>query len=147
MCEVTSNILSFTFSAVMTNIVFSSDYTSDKSKLNQAIVENQGEKQFLSLFHTTWGYTGLNVKLPLDMSKFDLKVQVFYFDRISNRWTQTTKPYQSIGKKKKWNTFFCFNSGKIIMSGLVLKTMKEDFDYVTNFLQTEKQKIRETIQS
>jgi hypothetical protein len=47
--------------------------------------------------------------------------------------------------KKKYNTFLVFQSGNIIMSGMIRDTMKKDFDVFVNTLRSWRHIIEEKI--
>jgi TATA-box binding protein (TBP) (component of TFIID and TFIIIB) len=142
----------------MRNIDFSLGFIVDREKLNQYMCPNESNKQsyndinFHCLLETSFGYTGVNIKIPLnqDISKMGIK-KLTYTNK--NQWNQIDTTYQeyldllplkekeSKLKEERYNTFLVFHSGKVIMSGLTsefmkdvyyyfLKIMKEGFDYI-----------------
>lgn len=130
------------FKTVMTNIVFSVGYAIDKKKLNNLLKD---DKSFYNLFETSFGYTGMNIKLPLNESAFQYGSINSSFDENENKWMHSTKLIKNTFDKPKYNTFLVFHSGKVIMSGICEENMKKDYQLFRSFLETNKDKIIETI--
>lgn len=142
----------------MRNIDFALGFTVDREKLNYYMSPNNEnsyinkvDKEFHCLLETSFGYTGVNIKIPLnqDISKMRIKKLVYQ----NNNWYTIDTTYQEylelLPKKERenkineerYNTFLVFHSGKVIMSGLTsyfmkdiyyyfLKIMKNGFDYI-----------------
>jgi TATA-box binding protein (TBP) (component of TFIID and TFIIIB) len=142
----------------MRNIDFSLGFTVDREKLNHYMSPsnknsyiNKVDKEFHCLLETSFGYTGVNIKIPLkqDITKMRIKKLVYQ----DNNWLKINTTYQEyldilpIKEREtkindeRYNTFLVFHSGKVIMSGLTsyfmkdiyyyfLKIMKNGFDYI-----------------
>lgn len=130
------------FKTVMTNIVFSIGYAIDKKKLNKLLKE---DKTFYNLFETSFGYTGMNIKLELDKTDFNYGSTNSFFNESENKWMHSKKLIQNTFDKPKYNTFLVFHSGKIIMSGICEENMRKDYKLFRNYLEKNKDKIIETI--
>lgn len=139
-----SDIINIYFYIVMTNIVFNVKFNIDKKKLNNLILK---QENFYNLFETNFGYTGMNIKLPLDNGWNNFTVPFFSFQ--NGKWERTEIAYQNRQKKKeekqKFNTFLVFHSGKIIMSGMCEENMDKHYDFFRNFIVSNRSLIEETI--
>jgi len=132
--ETTTEILVY-FQTVMTNIDFSLGFCVDRQKLDHML--NQ-RTPFHSLLETSFGYTGVNIKFPLDMPWWKLPVPVLrmnHEDISTTAWTLKHEVLDSIAtltmeqkNKKKYNTFLVFHSGNVIMSGMTKLTMHAHFE-------------------
>ena len=115
---------------VMTNIDFNMGFKINRQKLNVMINEST---EFNSLLETSFGYTGVNIKIPMELEE-DMMIDRM---RSSNEgeWTHDTVSFrqflesmdegfrkQELGKRR-YNTFLVFHSGNIIMSGMRLDKM------------------------
>jgi len=130
------------FKTVMTNLVFSVGYAIDKKKLNKLLKEDES---FYNLFETSFGYTGMNIKLALDESSFQYNSTNSFFNEDENKWMHSKRSIQNTFDKPKYNTFLVFHSGKVIMSGICEENMRKDYQLFRNFLEINKDKIIETI--
>ena len=155
-----STIYSFTrgtnleaiFIPSMRNIDFSLGFIVDREKLNQYMCT---QKEFHCLLETSFGYTGVNVKVPLTKDIKTMKVK-----KISEKdgewqefWT-TYKEYLDILSPKerdtklqseRHNTFLVFHSGKVIMSGLTADFMREVYYYFLSIIRASFNKIEERL--
>lgn len=147
-----NSILVF-FQTVMTNIDFSIGFKINRQKLDEQMNK---DTNYHSLLETSCGYTGVNIKFPLDMKWWELKVPVLYCAQmIENQpleWKDTRESLCQMMEittdkktKKKYNTFLVFHSGNIIMSGMMRDTMKKDFDIFVNLLKIWRPVIEEKI--
>lgn len=136
------------FTTVMTNVVFNSNFKIDKRKLNHLI---QNHPKFYNLYETNFGYTGMNIKLPLQENWQSFSLPMFTFEQTG--WKRNKISYQLYlqqrgrikREKKKFNTFLIFHSGKIIMSGMHEESMKDDFLFFSTFLKDNQNVIEEII--
>jgi len=117
----------------MRNIDFNVNFIVDREKLDEFI---NNKTDYHSLLETSFGYTGVNIKLPLVKPMSDLRIkQIDYKD---GKWQKHKHiPYNDYlkllpekerikkMKKQRYNTFLVFHSGKIIMSGMEASFMKE----------------------
>jgi len=147
-----NSILVF-FQTVMTNIDFSIGFKINRQKLDEQMNK---DTSYHSLLETSCGYTGVNIKFPLDMKWWELEVPVLYCAQmIENQpleWKNTRESLCQMMEitsdkktKKKYNTFLVFHSGNIIMSGMMRETMKKDFDIFVNLLKIWRPVIEEKI--
>ena len=134
------------FTTVMTNIVFNIQYKVDKQKLNRLL--SKKETKFYNLFETNFGYTGMNIKLPLNDSDKNFRIPSYRFCPDKKEWKKEMIYSEKDEKKKKqkFNTFLVFHSGKIIMSGMCEESMNNHFIYFKDFLQENKSEIQEVIE-
>lgn len=136
----------------MRNIDFSVGFLIDREKLNKFMCE---QKEFHCLLETSFGYTGVNVKIPLEKNIETMKIIKLYEN--NNNWVQeagTYKDYLDILPEKdqkhklnaqRYNTFLVFHSGKIIMSGLTSDFMEDVFYYFINTIVKSRDKIEEKL--
>lgn len=125
----------------MRNIDFSLGFLVDREKLNQYMSTQQ---KFHCLLETSFGYTGVNIKIPLDKDICLMDVKKLTYNNQDDSWTEEWKTYEdylnTLPEKDKetklsetrYNTFLVFHSGKVIMSGLTSKFMEDVYYY---FLQ------------
>lgn len=113
------------FNNVMTNKDFFIGFNVNREKLDQII---NAETDYNSILETSFGYTGVNLKMDLDKNRervFDcLKIntktkeseeyQMSYQEYINN----LNKKELEKENKVKYITFLIFQSGNIIMSGI-----------------------------
>lgn len=147
-----NNHLDISFFTVMTNLDFNIGFHINRQKLNQLI---NRETVFNSLLETSFGYTGVNIKIEVP---YDPDVNI---DRLQllreNNWSKSFIKYdeylQKNGEmyyknelqKKRYNTFLVFHSGNIIMSGMRLDKMTNHFKEFCEFLLKYRTDIEETM--
>lgn len=123
------------FIPAMRNIDFALDFIVDREKLDEYF--NRSTK-YTSLLETSFGYTGVNIKMPLqkDIRTLMLKQIVCKNEEWSDdnfvKYADYLKmlPQKEVEKKinkKRYNTFLVFHSGKVIMSGMEETFMKEPY--------------------
>lgn len=127
---------------VMTNIDFNMGFKINRQKLNVMINEST---DFNSLLETSFGYTGVNIKIPMELEE-DMQIDSIVLrpssslseassEQEQNKWIHRTVSFrtflesmdetfrkQELGKRR-YNTFLVFHSGNIIMSGMRLDRM------------------------
>jgi TATA-box binding protein (TBP) (component of TFIID and TFIIIB) len=109
------------------------------------------DNNFHCLLETSFGYTGVNIKIPLIENISEMKITKLV--HTENNWTEYDSTYSEylnlLSEKEKntkineerYNTFLVFHSGKVIMSGLTrdfmrktyyffLEIMKEGFEHI-----------------
>ena len=128
----------------MRNIDFSLGFNVDREKLNMYICR---QNNFHCLLETSFGYTGVNIKVPLKKNIAKMKIKkMTYYEKSEcwrSKWTEYEEYLDTLSEKDKekkkkherYNTFLVFHSGKVIMSGLTEEFM-EDIYYV--FVETIK---------
>lgn len=136
--------IKISFTTVMTNFVYNVGFKIDKDKLNR-LMKKDPSHQFYNLFETSFGYTGLNLKLKMNPSLYDLKIPVFRL--LNDKWIREEKQYINMGKNQKFNSFLVFHSGKIICSGMTEETMNDSFQTFSKYINQNKNKIIECIET
>jgi hypothetical protein len=147
-----NSTISIIFYTVMTNIVFSTNFKIDKQKLNNLIIHNE---KFYNLYETNFGYTGMNIKIPLGEDWRKFMIDKFTFSPQNQTWQQSKIVFddyftENMKEKKKnkqrFNTFLVFHSGKIIMSGVCEENMANDYNFFKKYLVDNRQFIEEKIE-
>ena len=107
----------------MRNIDFSIGFIVDREKLAKYM---STQTEFHSLLETSFGYTGVNIKLPINKNILDMKIKKIKY--IEDEWSQEFTNYseyishlsekERLKKinKERYNTFLVFHSGHVIMS-------------------------------
>ena len=147
-----TNKISVLFHTVMTNLDFSLGYNINRQVLDQLINEHP---TFRSLLETSFGYTGVNIKFPLDTEWYKKitfpKLQWDATNPSKVEFMQSTlsvndsTEMQRFLQKPKYNTFLVFHSGNIIMSGMIESSMRDDFNKFVQFLKQHRHQIQESI--
>ena len=137
----------------MRNIDFSLGFIVDREKLNHYMCT---QKEFHCLLETSFGYTGVNIKVPLgtDITTMKVKKIVDNKGEWKEIWT-TYKEYLDLLTQKerdvklaaeRHNTFLVFHSGKVIMSGLTADLMRDVYYYFLLIIRASFDKIEERLQ-
>ena len=134
----------------MTNVDCGTGYCINRQSLDRIINK---ETPYHSLLETSFGYTGVNIKFPVQTNWFALEVPIVEWNmNRPNTLKLYEKPLNQLmeepnQKKPKYNTFLVFHSGQFIMSGMHEGTMKEDYDRFMMVLRSFQPQIRETLES
>ena len=140
------NKFSAIFKVVMTNIDFNVGYRIHREHLDEYINTNIDSAR--SLFESNFGYTGVNIKFPLNeyhniqLPKISYikngwkKFYISYNDYKTNILTEEERKKEST--KAAYNTFLVFQSGNIIMSGRCKIYMTKVFNKFLNILKTQR---------
>ena len=120
------------FIPAMRNIDFGLNFFVDREKLDEFF---NMCTDYHSLLETSFGYTGVNIKIPITKSILELQLKQIRFS--DGKWAEPSLvPYSDYLdmlpkkdvdkklKKKRYNTFLVFHSGKVIMSGMEATFMK-----------------------
>lgn len=113
------------FNNVMTNKDFSVGFSVNRENLDNIINSNT---EYNSLLETSFGYTGVNLKMKLD-PKIDRSFHYMELDVENHQYTEGFIDYQTYVKsltdkellkehKTRHITFLIFQSGNVIMSGM-----------------------------
>lgn len=136
----------------MRNIDFNLGFNIDREKLAKYM---SSQNEFYCLLETSFGYTGVNIKIPLKDNIRDMKI--FLITEKNNKFiieqnkyseylkTITEKQRNNKLNMKKYNTFLVFHSGKVIMSGSTSEFMKETYYDFINTIKNSYEKIKETL--
>lgn len=130
------------FVPAMRNIDFGLGFLVDREKLAMYM---SVQTEFHSLLETSFGYTGVNIKIPIveDISTLEVK-KLSYLDG----WKEEFVTYvdylallpekEQIKKlnKERYNTFLVFHSGKIIMSSINEAFARDTYYYFLNIIRT-----------
>jgi hypothetical protein len=120
---------------VMANINFSLGFCVNKEMLDDYINKHT---VYYSLLETTFGYTGVNIKIPL-ANLNNIPITKMTLDRNTNQWVHEGLSYETYltllddkerAKEKskiKYNTFLCFQSGNVILSSPHKECMRETY--------------------
>ena len=114
------------FVPAMRNIDFALNFKVDREKLDTYF---NNETEHYSLLETSFGYTGVNIKFPLTKPITELDLKQLRWSKKG--WKQIEdvnykdyllllpeKERDKKLKKKRFNTFLVFHSGKVILSSL-----------------------------
>ena len=121
------------FIPAMRNIDFGLNFFVDREKLDEYF---NMCTNYHSLLETSFGYTGVNIKIPITKTINELNLKQFEYS--NGKWkTPVYVPYKEylsmlpdkdvVKKlnKQRYNTFLVFHSGKVIMSGMEASFMKD----------------------
>lgn len=121
------------FVPAMRNIDFSLGFCVDREKLDEYF---NVYTDYHSLLETSFGYTGVNIKIPF--VKPILGLQLKQLECKDGKWLEPKYvPYHDYLEmlepkdankklnKKRYNTFLVFHSGKVIMSGMEESFMRD----------------------
>ncbi len=119
------------FLTVMTNIDFNLGFFVNRENLDRYI---NIETDYISLLETSFGYTGVNIKIPLAKP---IDMDLCHLSYKDGKWENSMVPYSYYlnmltdkekakeAKKERYNTFLVFHSGNCIMSGMNTRFMKD----------------------
>jgi len=119
----------------MRNIDFSLDFLIDRQKLDEYFNRHT---PYTSLLETSIGYTGVNIKIPLCKPIGELLIKQMEYTKGKWETRESIDYYHYLDmlpekekikkhRKKRYNTFLVFHSGKIIFSGLEETFMEETY--------------------
>ena len=139
----TGDILECLFIPSMRNIDFSLGFIVDREKLNKYMGEQQ---KFHCLLETSFGYTGVNIKIPIthDISTMEVKKVHCGKDNVwTEKWTTYQEYLDTLSEKERniklntprYNTFLVFHSGKCISSCLTATFMKDTYYYFLEIMR------------
>lgn len=139
----------------MRNIDFSLGFLVDREKLNNYICS---QKTFRCLLETSFGYTGVNVKVPLEKDIRTLSIKKMTYDQEAGDWKKiwvtyqdyldllTPKEQEAKIKEERYNTFLVFHSGKIIHSGLTADFMRDVYYHFLDIIRGAFDEIEERLE-
>jgi hypothetical protein len=121
------------FLTVMTNIDFNLGFFVNRENLDRYI---NLETDYISLLETSFGYTGVNIKIPLAKP---LDMNLCHLSYKNGKWEESLVTYQYYldmltdkeqakeAKKERYNTFLVFHSGNCIHSGMNTRFMRSAY--------------------
>lgn len=138
-----SSSLKVIFIPAMRNIDFGLNFFVDREKLDEYF---NMCTDYHSLLETSFGYTGVNIKIPI--LKPIQELQLKQLECAGGEWIEPTMvpytdylkmlPEKDVNKKLKkqrYNTFLVFHSGKVIMSGMEETFMKDVYYEFLNIIR------------
>ena len=144
--------LDIMFIPVMRNIDFSLGFLVDREKLAKYM---STQTQFHSLLETSFGYTGVNIKIPIDSKIQQMEIKKLSF--LDEKWDEkmttyneyldrlTEKEISKKIKKERFVTFLCFHSGKVIQSGINAQLSRDSYYYFLQIIRTAFDEIEERL--
>jgi TATA-box binding protein (TBP) (component of TFIID and TFIIIB) len=139
------------FIPAMRNIDFGLGFLVDREKLARYM---SVQTEFHSLLETSFGYTGVNIKIPVTNLITTMKIKKL---KYSGKWEEETVYYteylnllspkdrEKKINKERYNTFLVFHSGKVIMSGCQASFMRDTYYYFLNIIRTCYDQIEERL--
>lgn len=144
--------LEFLLIPAMRNIDFSVGFIVDREKLAKYM---STQTEFHSLLETSFGYTGVNIKLPIEKNIVDMKIKKLKY--IDEEWFEEMTTYdeylehltekEKLKKinKERFNTFLIFHSGKVIMSSSCADFARDSYYYFLEIIRTCHDEIEEKL--
>ena len=138
----------------MRNIDFNLNFLIDREKLSMYINMNT---PYYAILESSIGYTGVNIKLPLEVDIFDARIKRCTYDMEKNMWNEFTISYMEYlntlpekerkkkMEKERYNTFLVFHSGKCIMSGMSSFCMKNSYDSFVKVIEECREIVKEKL--
>ena len=142
-----------TFLTVMTNIDFNVGFKISRENLDKYINSNT---EYNSLLETSFGYTGVNIKIPLNRPPEMILKKIIWVD---NEWKEDKISYRDYlnnleekdkekeVNKNRYNTFLVFHSGNVIMSSMHIDYMKDTYTKFINIIKESRPHIEEKIET
>ena len=139
----------------MRNIDFSLGFNVDRERLNLYMAN---EASSHCLLETSFGYTGVNIKIPLKSDITKMKIKKLSYNEKTNEWSLINTIYDEYLNKlskrdrdtkiknTRYNTFLVFHSGKVIMSGLISNFMKPVYEEFLEMIRTCYDEIEERLE-
>lgn len=142
------NHLETIFRTVMTDIIFHLGFEINRQSLDEFI---NRQTVYNSLLETSFGYTGVNIKIPFEHENTMLETmsfengkwidsQIAYNDYVK---TLDSKELSKEKNKKRNNTFLVFFSGTAIMSGMTQYYMRGVYEKFMSMIQDARSDIEE----
>jgi TATA-box binding protein (TBP) (component of TFIID and TFIIIB) len=141
------------FIPAMRNIDFSLGFHVNREELDTYI---NTEGKYFSLLETSFGYTGVNIKIPLDIDISTISIKRFIYkdsgvwdiDYVTYKYfLEMLSPREQKQKieKERYNTFLVFHSGKTIMSGICSETQRNTYYTFINIIKEAHELIEEKL--
>jgi TATA-box binding protein (TBP) (component of TFIID and TFIIIB) len=137
---------------VMANINFSLGFCVNKENLDDYVNKNT---EYYSLLETTFGYTGVNIKIPLpDLNKIPITKMTLLSELEWSKQDLTYQEYLTLLDEKeknkekgksRYNTFLVFQSGNVILSSPHKECMRDTYFEFLRIINTCRTAIEEKI--
>ena len=119
------------------------------------MIDTKKNTTYNSLLETSFGYTGVNIKIPLIIPPtLELKTLTYKNEEWIDNFTLYSDYIDSLCEKdrkkelnkKRWNTFLVFQSGNVIFSSMRKECfMKETYEEFLDIIKKCKYLIEEKI--
>jgi TATA-box binding protein (TBP) (component of TFIID and TFIIIB) len=140
------------FNNVMTNKDFSVGFIVNRENLDKIINNDTG---YRSLLETSFGYTGVNLKMKLD-SKLERKFNCISLKVNTKEYNNYKMGYEeyvsnlnekelSKENKDRHITFLVFQSGNVIMSGMNEEFMEKYYNIFFDIIEQNRDKVMDKI--
>jgi hypothetical protein len=152
-CYTLDGDFSAVFMTVMTNIDFNLGFHIDREKLDKWI---NTRTRYNSLLETSFGYTGVNIKIPFEMPD-DFYLKKIACSSETGEWTESRTSYSCyldmLGEKERrkemtknrYNTFLVFHSGNCIFSSMNQEFMHGYYNEFLDIIRECRPNIEEII--
>ena len=146
------DFLDIMFIPVMRNIDFSLGFNVDREKLAKYI---STQTQYHCLLETSFGYTGCNSKVPINIDIRKMKIKKLSF--LDDNWVEkdstydeylsklTEKEINKKLKKERFVTFLIFHSGKVIQSSINSEFGRDSYYYFLEIIKSAFDEIEERL--
>ena len=146
------DFLDIMFIPVMRNIDFSLGFNVDREKLAKYI---STQTQYHCLLETSFGYTGCNSKVPINIDIRKMKIKKLSF--LDDNWFEKSSTYdeylsklteKEINKKlnkERFVTFLIFHSGKVIQSSINSEFGRDSYYYFLEIIKSAFDEIEERL--
>jgi len=136
----------------MRNIDFSIGFIVDREKLSKYM---STQTKFHSILETSFGYTGVNIKIPFERDITTMEIKKIKFEK--NEWIEektyyseylthlTEKEQKKKLNKERYTTFLVFHSGKIILSSTCADFARKSYYYFLDIIRESKDEIEEKL--
>lgn len=133
---------------VMTNMDCGMGHCINRQALDKII---NTTTPYHSLLETSFGYTGVNIKFPVEMDWRHATMPTLEWElgkpetlQLGRMPLSEAAPLKK--EKTKYNTFLVFHSGQFIMSGMCEETMKDDYYRFMGIARSHEDQIREVLE-
>ena len=139
------------FIPAMRNIDFSLGFLIDREKLARYM---SVQTEFHSLLETSFGYTGVNVKIPIQIDIKNMEIKKLVYKDV---WIEEMTIYAEYMRyisekeqakklnKERYNTFLVFHSGRTILSSMNAKYARDSYYYFLEIIRTCHKEIEEKL--
>ena len=142
-----------TFLIMMTNIDFNIGFNVNREALDDFI---NTKTSYNSILETSFGYTGVNIKIPLDKTRGEpchkrltlVGGKEWVRDQVEGEeylLSLAPKDYKKEISKNRYNTFLVFHSGNVILSSKHKYYMKNVYDDFIKIVDDSRHIIQERV--
>jgi TATA-box binding protein (TBP) (component of TFIID and TFIIIB) len=140
------------FIPAMRNIDFSVGFIVDREKLANYM---NTQTEFHSLLETSFGYTGVNIKIPIQKNITTMNVKKINYE--DGLWLETDTTYNEYLEhltekeknkklnKERYTTFLVFHSGRVIVSSSCADFARDSYYYFLNIIRKSYHLIEEKL--